>query len=170
MEHFDELLDDIEHKVEDHKLQALAVVDNRQELVQVLESITRSAEDNQALTDIDREEVKAKVSRLQERLDTVQVQVASACRDESQEEALAKINMKIDDLIAKVESGSREEETLSTAQSYMNACNPRSGAVVCSRFEALLLSCTLDDQKDIKRRVTTIVETVLALSNSSEDD
>jgi len=171
MEQFEELLDDMEKKVEEYRSQALAVLQTRQDINALMDTIAKSScEDNQStLTEIDKEEIKARICRLQKRLDTVQVHVnLAASRDESQSEALAKINVKIDELIAKVEENS--PDALATAESFLNACNSRSSAqsVICSRFEALLLGCTLDDQKNIKGRITTILESLKALSQEND--
>jgi len=170
MEQFEELLDDIENKVEEHRSQALAVLQAVTASKEDLAMVCSEADNQSSLTDTDREEIKARICRLQKRLDTVQVHVnLAASRDESQSEALSKINVKIDELIAKVEANS--PTALATAESFFNACNSRNSSansVICSRFEALLLGCTLDDQKIIKGRIITILESLKALSQDND--
>ena len=97
MEQFEELLDDMEKKVEEYRSQALAVLQTRQDINALMDTIAKSSSENNqsSLTEIDKEEIKARICRLQKRLDTVQVHVnLAASRDESQSEALAKINVK----------------------------------------------------------------------------
>ena len=88
-------------------------------------------------------------------------------RNESQIKALEQVNEKIEDLVILVESGS--EDAPKIAESYLNSCSNGTG----SKFEALLLSCTSDDQKEVKERIKTILENMNAIvdeTNKNEQE
>ena len=74
-----------------------------------------------------------------------------------QMEALQKIHEKIEALVEMIQSNSPEAEPL--ANSYLNSCSNGTG----SRFEALLLSCTSEDQKAVKEQIKNIVDNMKAL-------
>ena len=78
-------------------------------------------------------------------------------RNETQIEALQKVQEKIEYLVEMVQSNSPEAEPL--ANSYLNSCSNGTG----SRFEALLLSCTSEDQKAVKEQIKNIVDNMKAL-------
>ena len=161
MDQFDELLDDVEKKVEEHRAKLLAALKDQEEINVLMDTISNSSEEHQSLTEVDKEDIKAKISRLKKRLDTVQIQV-KVCRDECQVDALAKVEMQLSELVTKVESNA--PDALTVAQSYLNACSQGTG----SRFEALLLSCTSDDQKVIKAKITNILEALEILELQNE--
>ena len=81
-----------------------------------------------------------------------------------QMEALQKIHEKIESLVEMVQSNSPEAEPL--ANSYLNSCSNGTG----SRFEALLLSCTSEDQKAVKEQIKNIVDNMKALEEPFCDD
>ena len=161
MDQFDELLDDVEKKVEEHRAKLLAALKDQEEINALMDTISNSSEEHQSLTEVDKVDIKAKISRLKKRLDTVQIQV-KVCRDECQVDALAKVEMQLSELVTKVESNA--PDALTVAQSYLNACSQGTG----SRFEALLLSCTSDDQKVIKAKITNILEALEILELQNE--
>ena len=140
----------------------IAALKDQDDIRLLMDTIANSSADNQCLTEVDKEEIRAKISRMKIRLDTIQIQV-KVCRDEGQAEALAKVDMKIEDLIEKVESNA--PEAIGLAQSYLNACSQGTG----SRFEALLLSCTSEDQKAIKAKITNILDTLKVLKLEEEN-
>ena len=126
MDQFNELLDDVEKKVEENRAALIDLIKDQRDIRVLMDTIAKSSEENQSLTEVDKEEIQAKISRLKIRLDAVQIQV-KVCRDEGQAEALAKVDVQIEDLIAKVESNA--PEAVSIAQSYLNACSQGTGKV-----------------------------------------
>lgn len=82
---------------------------------------------------------------------TVEVQVLTH-RDKMQEEALHQVNSLIDSLVVGVKTdpvGSKAK-----CVSYMNACSSHFvQGITDKNFESVLLGCTLDDQKRVKKRL-----------------
>jgi len=162
MESFNELLDEIENKIEEHRRQALILDEERQNYEKVLKEIENSAIESNAteISDVDKEEIQAVLERLRKRLSSVQVNLITH-RNENQKEALRKVNEKLSDLIQMVHLNSSEAPQV--AQSYLNSCSNGTG----SKFEALLLSCTSDDQKAVKERIATILENAIAVKEET---
>ena len=160
MDNFNELLDEIETKIEEHRKLALRLVEDGKSYGHVLKTIEASAQDeDNELSEVDKEEIKAVLERLDKRLSSVEINLITH-RNEGQKEALQKINEKIDHLVDMVEANSPEASKL--AESYLNSCSKGTG----SKFEALLLSCTSDDQKAVKEQIAMIVENLNAIMES----
>lgn len=159
LERFNEILDEIEKKVEDQRAKALSLIEEQVNCEKVLKTLSQSAAEDELLSDIDKEELAATITRLQSRLANVVIEVKTS-RNESQVEALQKVNGKIDDLIEKIQVDLPEAKV--TAEMYLNSCSVGNG----SKFESLLLSCTSDDQKAVRERITSIVENINALDNN----
>ena len=150
MESIQEMLDDVERRIEEHRSLALKLLHEKCSLQETLKTLVATSKAEQVnLSDVDREELQVTIDRLNTRLSTVDVTIVTS-RDESQVEALEKVNGMITELIAK--SGCLE--ALPLAESYLNSCSRGTG----SKFEKHLLSCTSDDQKDVKKRIEYIVE------------
>ncbi len=159
MDTFNELLDEIETKIEDHRKLALKMIEDRQNFATLLKTLKNSSKENAQLSDIDKEEIHAVLDRLELRLSSVTVSLVTP-RNPSQIEALDKVNVKIDELVDMIQSNSPEASKV--AESYLNSCSNGTG----SRFEALLLSCTSDDQKAVKERMGYIVDNIKIIADS----
>ena len=118
-------------------------------------------EDNETLSDVDKEEIHAILDRLQTRLNSVSISLVTH-RNESQTNAVEKVNEMLNQLVEKVQEGSEDAPKL--ANSYLNSCSNGTG----SKFEALLLSCTSDDQKAVKKRIKTIMDNMNAITEDAE--
>ena len=162
MDNFHELLDGIERNIEEHRSLALRLIKDHESYTNVLLTVSKSLleEENEALSDVDKEEIQAVLSRLHTRLDSVRVCLVTH-RNESQAKAVEQINKQLDELVEMIQNGSDDAPKI--AESYLNACSNGTG----SKFEALLLSCTSDDQKAAKQRVQTIMDNMNAIM---EDD
>ena len=108
-------------------------------------------------------EYQAVLCRLHTRLNSVSVRLVTQ-RNESQTKAVEQVNQKLDDLVAMIEFGSDDAPKI--AESYLNACSNGIG----SKFEALLLSCTSDDQKAAKERIKTIIDNMNAIKDGDDND
>ena len=108
-------------------------------------------------------EYQAVLCRLHTRLNSVSVRLVTQ-RNESQTKAVEQVNQKLDDLVAMIEFGSDDAPKI--AESYLNACSNGIG----SKFEALLLSCTSDDQKAAKARIKTIIDNMNAIKDGDDND
>ena len=161
MEHFQEILDQIESEVEAIRSQALKLKSEQENTLKTLKAILQSSQENGDLSEIDKEELGATVDRLSVRLSNVEIMM-NISRNQCQKEALAKISEKIDSLVEMVECSSPEAKKI--AQSYLNSCSNGTG----SKFEALLLSCTSEDQKAVKLQIENIIENMNALDDNCD--
>ena len=80
-------------------------------------------------------------------------------RDEHQAQALAAVLKMVDQLIDQVQEGGDKKRVMDTARLYKDACvNGGTG----SKFESLLVSCTSQDQKELKAKVVQQIELIEA--------
>ena len=164
MDNFHEVLDQVEKNIEGHRAKALQLIEEQREYMEVLQTLQKSVQENESnLSDVDKEDIDVIVQRLHLRLSSVTI-TASTPRSESQKEGLEKINAKIDQLVEMIQCDA--PDALSTAQSYLNSCSKGTG----SRFEALLLSCTSEDQKAVKKRIHAILENVQATLSDTDEN
>ena len=93
MDNYHEILDGIERNIEEHRTLALKLIQDHKSNTSVLRTVSKSLmeEENEALSEVDKEEIVAVLNRLQNRLDSVQICLVTH-RNESQQEAIEKIN------------------------------------------------------------------------------
>ena len=157
MDNFHEVLDQVENNIEEHRAKALQLVEDQRGYTKGLQTLQKSAEEDETLSEVDKEDIDAVLRRLHQRLASVTITTTTP-RTESQKEALDKMESKIEELVEMIQSGS-PDEALSTAQSYLNSCSEGTGSSMLDQtFEALLLSCTSEDQKAVKKRILNIIE------------
>ncbi|KAI8122103.1 BAG family molecular chaperone regulator 2 [Lucilia cuprina] len=116
----------------------------------------------------EREEISCYIQRVNSRLSTVELNVRTV-RDQSQEDSLSQINVLIDMMITMGDPVLSRQR----CQMYLNACCSarESGNLpscnesgldmdagpIDKKFESVLLGCTLDDQKNIKKRLQALM-------------
>lgn len=106
------------------------------------------------------DEVNCYAQRISNRLSTVEISVKTV-RDAAQEDALHQVNSLIDSLLT---IGDRVVAR-QRCQTFLNACSvhddPSSAQaleqIVDKKFEVAVLGCTLDDQKNIKKRLQALM-------------
>lgn len=95
-----------------------------------------------------KEELETNVNRLLLRLLAVTIKV-DIPRNSEQQEAYNKVKALLNDLQNKVGSGLDEYRKL--LESYLNACSPDQCGPVDNKFQQLILACTVDDQKQVRK-------------------
>uniref|UniRef100_T1H154 BAG domain-containing protein n=1 Tax=Megaselia scalaris TaxID=36166 RepID=T1H154_MEGSC len=113
----------------------------------------------------EKEEIALYIDRVNSRLATVELNVRTV-RDRSQEDSLSQVNALIDAMITAGDPVISRQR----CQHYLNSCsdnhsfNLYDGAhssidtsIVDKKFESALLGCTLDDQKNIKKRLSALM-------------
>ncbi len=163
MDNVQEVLDDVEKRIEECRSMAIKLHNDKIRLQETLNAVMASSVEVDGLSDVDREELGVNVDRLASRLETVQVQIVTH-RTEEQSEALGKVDSMISELIVKSNSAGCDD-ALAIAEDYLNACSGGNG----SKFEKVLLSCTSDDQKEVKKRLDCIVQNLRILDEGSGD-
>ncbi|KAH8396901.1 hypothetical protein KR215_006179 [Drosophila sulfurigaster] len=159
------ILDQLDARVEKFRKDALNLQEKKDYLLMSMDLI-KSNEMLQSMTEAEREEIMLYIQRVSSRLGTVELNVRTV-RDVSQEDSLSQINALIDTMIKMGDPVMARQR----CQLYLNACcsstmDPSNhlGTVheadigpIDKKFESALLGCTLDDQKNIKKRLQALM-------------
>ncbi|XP_065360467.1 BAG family molecular chaperone regulator 2 isoform X2 [Calliphora vicina] len=167
IERFVTVLDQLDARVEKFRKDALGLQEKRDFLLMSIDLI-KSNDLMQNLSESEREEISCYIQRVNSRLSTVELNVRTV-RDQSQEDSLSQINVLIDMMITMGDPVLSRQR----CQMYLNACcsaRESGGLPSCSesgldldagpidkKFESVLLGCTLDDQKNIKKRLQALM-------------
>lgn len=157
-DHLMGILDGIDREVEGLRKHALKLQEKRDQLntrIDMLKTVFTPKVD-----DMDEDEMNFHLKRVNDRLQTVQVQVQTI-RDDSQVESVHVINNLIDEVIKFGDPIEKRKK----CQQYLNSCSSsevmfqEEGSVVLidKKFETHLLSCALDDQKLIRKRLEALM-------------
>ncbi|XP_016970562.1 BAG family molecular chaperone regulator 2 isoform X1 [Drosophila rhopaloa] len=164
-ERFVNILDQLDARVEKLRKDALNLQEKKDYLLMSMDLI-KSNEMMQNMSEAEREEIMLYIQRVSSRLGTVELNVRTV-RDNSQEDSLSQINALIDTMIKMGDPVIARQR----CQLYLNACCSSSmdpsGQMdtlpeadlgpVDKKFESVLLGCTLDDQKNIKKRLQALM-------------
>ncbi|XP_040165020.1 BAG family molecular chaperone regulator 2 isoform X1 [Anopheles arabiensis] len=161
MERFIDILDQLDTKVESLRKEAMVLRDKKDFLAMSVD-LLKNNEYLSGLNENEREEIDCYVQRISSRLGTVELNVCTV-RDQAQEDSLHHVNSLIDLIIASADPVISRQK----CQQYLNACSTTDTSVytdvdphtVCTdkKFESVLLGCTLDDQKTIKKRLQALL-------------
>ena len=182
-ERFVTVLDHLDARVEKFRKDALGLQEKREFLLMSIDLI-KSNDLLASMTESEREEITCYIQRVNSRLSTVELSVRTV-RDDSQEDSLSQINMFIDMMITMgdpVLSRQRCQQYLNSCSSstehntadgssaggnlvtYPECSTETDGEFemdgdcpVDKKFESALLGCTLDDQKNIKKRLNALM-------------
>ncbi|KAM9726243.1 BAG family molecular chaperone regulator 2 [Menidia menidia] len=152
-----ESLDQLEIRVEALREAASAMEQERECILEMIQSVQSSQE----MRDIcagEKEELTLTAERLMGRTLSVEISVGTI-RSSQQEEALRQATSMIDDIVKKLlddmEAGRQQLLALHAA------CVTEAPAVpIDQKFQAVVISCALEDQKKIKRRLETLLRNV----------
>nr|XP_016931989.2 BAG family molecular chaperone regulator 2 isoform X2 [Drosophila suzukii]XP_016931990.2 BAG family molecular chaperone regulator 2 isoform X2 [Drosophila suzukii] len=164
-ERFVNILDQLDARVEKLRKDALNLQEKKDYLLMSMDLI-KSNEMMQNMSEAEREEIMLYIQRVSSRLGTVELNVRTV-RDNSQEDSLSQINVLIDTMIKMGDPVIARQR----CQLYLNACCSSSMdpsghmdtlpeadvGPVDKKFESVLLGCTLDDQKNIKKRLQALM-------------
>ncbi|XP_058461159.1 BAG family molecular chaperone regulator 2 isoform X1 [Malaya genurostris] len=160
MERFIGILDQLDSKVEQLRKDAVLLQEKKDFLAMSVD-LLKNNEYLTGLNENEREELSCYVQRISGRLSTVELSVCTV-RDRAQEDSLHHVNSLIDALI----SSSDPVISRMRCQQFLNACSTTDTTTysdldpsMCSdkKFESVLLGCTLDDQKTIKKRLQALL-------------
>uniref|UniRef100_A0A915NTQ5 BAG family molecular chaperone regulator 2 n=1 Tax=Meloidogyne floridensis TaxID=298350 RepID=A0A915NTQ5_9BILA len=102
----------------------------------------------------DRDELALNADRIINRCRSVEVCVNTP-RDEHQDQALKRVNEVIYIAMNKTND---KLKTQAEIQGFLNACMPEESGHIDDKFQSLIIACTADDQKKIRRRLVKIME------------
>jgi BCL2-associated athanogene 2 len=151
------MLDEIEKRVENLRETAALMEQEKESLIEMLNTVQLN-KDMLTISQSEKDDIEATTNRLLGRCKTVEVAVSTP-RSYEQERALRSINGHIDDLSNKIRediNGSRQ-----ACQKFLNACNPNQpDGPIDQKFQAVLIECTADDQKKIRRRLEHLMQLI----------
>uniref|UniRef100_W8BTB8 BAG family molecular chaperone regulator 2 n=1 Tax=Ceratitis capitata TaxID=7213 RepID=W8BTB8_CERCA len=163
-ERFLSVLDQLDARVEKFRKDALGLQEKKDFLLMSVDLI-KSHDMLHTMMEGEREEIFCYIHRVTSRLSTVDLTVHTV-RDRSQQDALSQINELIDMMITMGDPVMSRQR----CQQYLNACCSAAEASssyeygvdmdagpVDKKFESVLLGCTLDDQKNIKKRLQALM-------------
>ncbi|KQS44105.1 uncharacterized protein Dere_GG13543, isoform B [Drosophila erecta] len=165
LDRFVTILDNLDARVEKLRKDALNLQEKKDYLLMSMDLI-KSNEMMQNMSEAEREEIILYIQRVSSRLGTVELNVRTV-RDNSQEDSLSQINALIDNMIKMGDPVIGRQR----CQLYLNACCSSSmdpsghmdtvpeadAGPIDKKFESVLLGCTLDDQKNIKKRLQALM-------------
>ncbi|TMS04693.1 BAG family molecular chaperone regulator 2 [Larimichthys crocea] len=152
-----ESLDQLEMRVESLREAASAMEQERECILEMIQSI-QNGQEMRNICDGEREELELTANRLLGRTLTVEISVGTI-RNSQQEDALRKATSIIDEMVKKLlddMEGGRQR-----LQALHAACVTEAPPVpIDQKFQAIVISCALEDQKNIKRRLETLLRNV----------
>ncbi|XP_010771479.1 BAG family molecular chaperone regulator 2 [Notothenia coriiceps] len=152
-----ESLDQLEMRVEALRETASAMEQERELILETIQSI-QNGQELRNVSQGEREELSLTANRLMGRALCVEVSVGTI-RNSQQEEALRNANSLIDEIVRKLldDMNSGRERLLAVYAACVTEAPP---VPIDQKFQALVISCALEDQKKIKRRLETLVRNV----------
>ncbi|CAG9811828.1 unnamed protein product [Chironomus riparius] len=159
-DHLMSILDGIDREVEGLRKHARKLQEKRDELNTRIDMLRTDFLVPQ-IDDMDQEEMHFHLKRVNDRLQTVNINVHTI-RDDSQVESVHVINNLIDEVIKFGDPIEKRKK----CQQYLNSCSSSeiifnddgsSTVLIDKRFETHLLSCNLDDQKMIRKRLEALM-------------
>lgn len=159
-DHLLSFLDGIDREVENLRTHALKLHEKRDELSTRID-LLKTDFLTPKIDDMDQDEMNFHLKRVNDRLQTVQISVQTI-RDDSQVESIHVINNLIDGVIKYGDPIEKRKK----CQMYLSSCTSSevqfyeqgsSTVLIDKKFETHLLSCTLDDQKQIRKRLEALM-------------
>ncbi|XP_023328018.1 BAG family molecular chaperone regulator 2 [Eurytemora carolleeae] len=168
LENIRELLDEVEEQVEKVRVDACQLQEEKEDIQTTLEMLMDPQILGQ-LKEIDREEMEAVINRLSLRLNSVNVNVQTP-RSHTQQESLHQVNSAIDTLIIQIQTDTMQASM--KCRQYLSAAGTDISAPSDVRFEAHLLGCAVEDQKNVKKRLLGLFDHIKAIASEciQEDD
>jgi BCL2-associated athanogene 2 len=147
------MLDEIERRVEHLREVATQMEQEREALLEMLGTMQMN-KDMLRLGHGEREDLEATMNRLMTRCRTVEVTVNTP-RNPEQQRALGAVNQQIEDLIHSMQNDITK--SIECCSRLLNTCSPDVIAgPIDQKFQAILIECTAEDQKRIRRRLAQL--------------
>ncbi|CAN9499903.1 unnamed protein product [Ophioblennius macclurei] len=152
-----ETLDQLETRVEALREAASAMEQERECILEMIQSLQNSQEMRNICAG-EREELNLTADRLMGRTLSVEICVGTI-RNSQQEEALKKAQLIIDEMVKKIldDMDGGRQRLLTLLSACVSEAPP---GPVDQKFQAIVISCALEDQKKIKRRLETLLRNV----------
>ncbi|KAM9848237.1 BAG family molecular chaperone regulator 2 [Aulostomus maculatus] len=152
-----ESLDQLEARVEALREAASAMEQERESILEMIQSLQNS-QDMRNICSGEREELTLTANRLMGRTLSVEISVG-VIRNPQQEDALRKATSIIDENVKKIldDMDGGRKRLLALHSACVSEAPP---VPIDQKFQAIVISCALEDQKKIKRRLETLLRNV----------
>nr|XP_019945398.1 PREDICTED: BAG family molecular chaperone regulator 2 [Paralichthys olivaceus] len=152
-----ESLDELEMRVEALRETASAMEQERECILEMIQSIQGSQEMRNICAG-EKEELSLTANRLLGRTLSVEISIGTI-RNSMQEDALHKATSIIDEIVKKLlnDMDDGRKQLLALHAACVTEAPP---VAIDQKFQALVISCALEDQKKIKRRLETLLRNV----------
>ncbi|XP_034041192.1 BAG family molecular chaperone regulator 2 [Thalassophryne amazonica] len=152
-----ETLDQLEMRVEALREAASAMEQEKESILEMIQSIQNSQEMRNICAG-EREELSLTANRLMGRTLSVEISVG-VVRNPQQQEALDKVTSIIDEIVHKLldDMDGGRKRLLALHAACVTEAPP---VPIDQKFQAIVISCALEDQKKIKRRLETLLRNV----------
>ncbi|CAL8359811.1 unnamed protein product [Boreogadus saida] len=158
-----ESLDQLEIRVEALRETATLMEQERESILEMLQSL-QNGQEMRSISDGEREELSLTSNRLLGRTLCVEVSVG-VIRNSEQDDALRQATSMIDEIVKKLleDTGSNRQSLMALHAACVTEAPP---VAIDQKFQAIVISCALEDQKKIKRRLETLIRNVFNAENT----
>ncbi|XP_071837797.1 BAG family molecular chaperone regulator 2-like [Apostichopus japonicus] len=155
-----ETLDSLENGVDKMRELARVVKEDREAILNSLGSLLNSPilKDTKGA---EREEIELRLDHLVKRCLGVEIEV-QIIRNQSQQLAMERVTEILESLVDSAHSDLRRTKTV--AQRYLNSCLTEPKGPTDEGFQATLLECAADDQKEIRKKLQILLDKMEAMS------
>ncbi|XP_071769824.1 BAG family molecular chaperone regulator 2 [Centroberyx gerrardi] len=152
-----ENMDQLETRVEALREAATAIEQEREGILEMIQSIQNSQEMRNICAG-EREELALTAERLMGRTLSVEVSIGTI-RSSQQEDALRRATSMIDEIVGKLleDMDGGRQRLLALHAACVTEAPP---VPIDQKFQVVVISCALEDQKKIKRRLETLLRNV----------
>lgn len=152
-----ESLDQLEMRVEALREAASALEQERECLLEMIQSI-QNGQEMRNICPGEREELELTANRIMGRTLSVEISVGTI-RNPQQEDALRKATTIIDEIVKKLldDVDASRQRLLALHAACVTEAPP---VPIDQKFQAIVISCALEDQKKIKQRLETLMRNV----------
>ncbi|XP_061084188.1 BAG family molecular chaperone regulator 2 [Conger conger] len=149
-----EQMDQLEMRVEALRETASALEQEKESLLEMIQTM-KTSQEMRNISEGEREELSVTAERLLGRTLTVEVCVETI-RTPQQEDALRKATSLINEIVAKVldDLDNGRKRLISLHAACVTEVPP---VPIDQKFQTIVISCALEDQKKIKRRLETLI-------------
>ncbi|CAL8284984.1 unnamed protein product [Arctogadus glacialis] len=158
-----ESLDQLEIRVEALRETATLMEQERESILEMLQSL-QNGQEMRSISDGEREELSLTSNRLLGRTLCVEVSVG-VIRNSEQDDALRQATSMIDEIVKKLleDTGCNRQRLMALHAACVTEAPP---VAIDQKFQAIVISCALEDQKKIKRRLETLIRNVFNAENT----
>ncbi|KAL3118823.1 hypothetical protein niasHT_008170 [Heterodera trifolii] len=154
-----QLLDETEHLTEQLRENAIKLEQEKETILDKINNIKASSAGIKPMaaqfSQAERDGMVLNMQRILARCNTVNISIETP-RDQHQSKALEQVNKMIQSVLDHTNGNIAESKQ--KIATFLNACHPDEVGRIDEKFQSVIIECTADDQKKIRRKLAQIVE------------